>query len=89
MALGRGDGSNADLSLIGPVGGLGGPINAEQAKRIALAAVPGEVVGTERENEDGREYIEVETQTADRVKSVEMDAATGEIVEIEDEDGDD
>lgn len=54
-----------------------------------MAAVPGEVVGTERENEDGREYIEVETQTADRVKSVEMDAATGEIVEIEDEDGDD
>jgi len=95
LGLGCGDESTDPLSVVGPgptaapAQALAGPIDLDQAEQIALAAVPGEVVGTETETEDDRELIEVEIQTADGLKSVEIDAATGEIVDIEDEDVDD
>ena len=96
VGLGCGDESSGDMSLVGPDGGpaapsagLAGPITVEQAKQIALAAVPGGGVGTEAETEDGRDFIEIEIRTADGVRSVEMDAATGEVVEIENEDDED
>ena len=86
--LGCGDEATDPLSVVGPEPAaapgqaVAGPIGLDQAEQIALAAVPGEVVGTETETEDGREVIEVEIQTADGVVCVEVDATTGAIPEL-------
>ena len=93
LGLGCGDESTDPLSVVGPgptaapAQALAGPIDLDQAEQIALAAVPGEVVGTETETEDDRELIEVEIQTADGLKSVDTDE--DEDVEGEDTDDDD
>lgn len=51
---------------------------------IALAAVPGEVLQVDLENEDGQDIYEIKilTQTG-RVIEVEIDAATGSILKQE------
>ena len=55
-----------------------------QAVEIALAEVPGEVQETELEREDGMKVYEIEILTADGVEmEVEINADTGEILEIE------
>lgn len=61
-----------------------------QAVEIALAEVPGDVQETELEREDGMQVYEVEILTADGVEmEIEIDANTGEILEVEAEDDDD
>lgn len=56
----------------------------EQAKEIALAEVSGVVQETELEREDGKLVYEVEILTADGVEmEVEINADTGEVLEIE------
>ncbi|MEM7730891.1 MAG: PepSY domain-containing protein [Pseudomonadota bacterium] len=61
------------------------------AIEIALAQVPGEVQETELEREDGKMVYEVEIIAAADGKEmeVEIDAETGEVLEIEIEDDDD
>lgn len=62
---------------------------AEQARRTALGRVAGTVVEEELEKEKGRIVYSIEIQDANKkVFDVEVDAETGEIVNVEDEDGD-
>lgn len=54
---------------------------------IAQRAVPGEIVEVELEHEHGRLIYEVEVLTrTGRLRKVEIDARTGQVLEIEDED---
>ncbi len=65
---------------------LAAGVSDEEAKRIALEAVPGVVLGLERE--DGE--IEVRVRAKDgSIKEVEIDAGTGKVLEVEDDDDDD
>ncbi len=65
-------------------------LTADQAIKIALMEVPGEVQEAELETEDGMRIFEVEILTADGVEmELEIDATTGEILEVEAEDDDD
>ncbi|MGV2974011.1 PepSY domain-containing protein [Roseibium alexandrii] len=58
-----------------------------QAIEIALKEVPGTVQETGFEREDGKEIFEVEIVTADGVEmEVEIDAASGTVLEIEQDD---
>ncbi|WP_439123852.1 PepSY domain-containing protein [Marivita sp.] len=62
----------------------------EQVTEIALAEVPGEVQETELEREYGVLVYEIEILTADGVEmEVEINADTGEILEVEAEDASD
>lgn len=55
--------------------------------QIALQNAPGEVVEVELERDDGRLVYEVEVLSASgRVRKVEIDARTGTVLDIEDED---
>lgn len=65
-------------------------LSEAQAIELALAEVPGEVLETELEREDGMQVYEIEILGADGVEmEVEINAATGEILEVEAEDYDD
>lgn len=64
----------------------GGGISDARAREIALSAVPGQVIEVERE---GRELEVVVRATDGSLKEVELDARTGRILSIEDEDGED
>lgn len=58
-------------------------ISMEQANEIALQRVPGQVVKSELEFEDGILIYEVDIRTADGLKyEVEIDAVTGEVVKV-------
>lgn len=60
-----------------------------QAIEIALAEVPGAVQELELEREDSVRVYEIEIlAAADQAMSVEIDAETGEILEIEADDDD-
>ena len=55
--------------------------------QIARTAVPGEIVEVELDREHGRLIYEVEVLTSSgRVRKVEIDARTGDVLEVEDED---
>lgn len=55
--------------------------------QIALQHAPGEIVEVELERDDGRLIYEVEVLGASgRVRKVEIDARTGAVLDIEDED---
>jgi len=59
------------------------------ARKIALARVPGKVTDAELEKEHGRLQYAFEIITADgKSFDVEIDAITGEILNVEDEDDD-
>ena len=60
------------------------------AIEIALAEVPGEVQETELEREDGKMIYEIEIIAAADGKEmeIEIDADTGEVLEVEADDGD-
>lgn len=61
-------------------------ISADEARRIALERIGGEVVESELERENGRVVYEFEIKTAEgRYYEVVVDAGTGEIVGVEDE----
>ena len=71
-------------------GGADGPVTEEQAIQIALGQVSGEVIEIESEVENGVDMFGVEIKTnSGAVKEVEIDANTGEVLNIEDEDDDD
>lgn len=54
---------------------------------LALAAVPGEVLEVELEREDGRLVYEIEILArSGRVRKVTLDARTGAILEVDDDD---
>ena len=60
------------------------------ARKIALQRVPGKITDQELEKENGRLRYEFEIVTADgKSFDVEIDAVTGEILKVEDEDADD
>ena len=62
-------------------------LSAEQASAIALNAVPGKVIGTEIEKEDGSLVWEVEVLTSENeMYELEIDANDGRIIETERED---
>ncbi len=61
-----------------------GRLTEEQAKELALEVIKdGVVIGFETEREDGRLLYEVSLRAQGDVVEVEIDAQTGEVVEIE------
>ncbi|MCM3568037.1 PepSY domain-containing protein [Neobacillus mesonae] len=60
-------------------------ISEKEAKEIALKKVNGEVVKVTLEKDDGREYYEVIVKSSDIHYEVEIDANTGQVVEVEKE----
>ena len=91
----------ATLSTLIVAGGVVGSVSAQtvatatglteaEVIEIALTEVPGEVVEVEFETEDGIDIYEVEILTADGEEmEVEIDANTGEVLEVEEERGHD
>lgn len=64
-------------------------ISVQQARTAALAAVPGQVKSEKIEPEDGRWVYEFEIQpatTGTTKHEVDVDAATGEVLEIQADD---
>lgn len=65
-------------------------ITAEQARQTALAKVSGTIVEEELEKENGRIVYSIEIRDKDKkVFDVEVDAETGEVVNVEEEDDED
>ncbi|MGD6801987.1 PepSY domain-containing protein [Rossellomorea vietnamensis] len=63
-------------------------IKEAEASEIALAEVPGEITETEIEEDDGKIIYEFEIETDSGEKEVEVDGMSGEVLEVEKEDGD-
>lgn len=61
-------------------------ITSEQAKQAALAEVPGKVVKTELDNENGNVVYSVEIDTGSGVKDVKVDAGNGKVLNVEADD---
>lgn len=65
-------------------------ITAEQARQTALGKISGTIVEEELEKEKGRIVYSIEIRDKDKkVFDVEVDAETGEIIRVEEEDEDD
>ena len=65
-------------------------VSAEQARRTALERVAGTIVEEELEKENGRIVYSIEIRDKNqKVFDVEVDAETGAIVKVEEEDEDD
>jgi len=65
----------------------GETLSLTQILPLALRTVPGEVLDVELEREDGRLVYEIEILARDgRVRQVELDARTGAVLDIEDDD---
>ena len=62
-------------------------ISMEKAKEIALKQVKGNIVSTQIEKEDGIDKYEIIIQAKDGKYEVEIDKATGKVLEVEKEDG--
>jgi uncharacterized membrane protein YkoI len=85
----------AGLALLLGVPACGGrehqptvPVRLEDARRTALAQVPGEVQEEELEEENGRWVYEFDIKPADPaapVKEVVVDAHTGQVLVVEDD----
>ncbi|MFZ7943419.1 MULTISPECIES: PepSY domain-containing protein [Bacillaceae] len=60
-------------------------ISEKQAKEIALGKVKGEVVMVKLEEDDGRQYYEVIIKKSGSMYEVEIDAKTGQVIEVEQE----
>jgi uncharacterized membrane protein YkoI len=76
--------------------GLRPPVTSEQAMAIAAAATGGTALSVDQETEGGELLFEVQVETADGRREVEVRASDGGVVEIEaaddereGEDGDD
>ncbi|MEO8800774.1 MAG: PepSY domain-containing protein [Polyangiaceae bacterium] len=64
-------------------------VSLVQARAIALRAVPGKIRKEELENEKGKQIYSFDINTGAKVdKEVNVDANTGTVVSIDDEDGD-
>ena len=72
-------------------GSAAAQISDERARQIALEHVPGTVTDLERDEENGRQVIEVEVRGEDgREREVVIDAGNGRVLTVEeDEDEDD
>jgi len=64
-------------------------VKTEQAEALALKAVPGTIIETEIEEENGVLLYSIEIQTADGIREVEINAENGAVVAIENEDDED
>ena len=63
-------------------------LSEEQAIQIALLEVPGEVQEVELEREDGMQVYEIEIVSVDGIEfEVEIAADSGDVLEIEEEEG--
>lgn len=79
------------IAVVGMVGAVSAEqtmpnpsLSEAQAIEIALNAVPGEVQESELEREDGATVYEIEILTAEGVEmEVEIDADTGDVLEVE------
>ena len=60
-------------------------INEERAKQIALEQISGEVMRVEIEEDDGKTKYEIIVQAKDGRYEVEIDKATGKVLEVEKE----
>jgi uncharacterized membrane protein YkoI len=60
-------------------------ITIEQAKKIALEKVKGEIVDVKEENDDGIVKYEIIIKGNDGKYEVEIDKATGKVLEVEKE----
>jgi hypothetical protein len=60
-------------------------ISKKEAEAIALKKVKGQVVSIKLENDDGKEHYEVIIKSAGAVYEVEIDAKTGQVLEVEKE----
>ncbi|MEH7277083.1 PepSY domain-containing protein [Neobacillus vireti] len=58
-------------------------ISMEKAKQIALKQVKGEILHAALEDEDGKSKYEVIIQAKDGKYEVEIDKATGKVLEVE------
>ena len=58
-------------------------ISENEAKKIALKQVEGEIIGVELEKDDGITCYEVKIKRSNNIYEVEVDANTGKIVEVE------
>lgn len=63
-------------------------ISLAKAIEIATKRVPGKATDVELEFEDGRAVLEVEVFADGKVFEVEIDAETGQVLEVEEEDDD-
>lgn len=68
---------------------IDGLITEERAKEIALERVAGKVIDFETEREGNRIVYGVEVDDGTEIAEVEIDASTGEILEVEYDDDDD
>jgi len=65
-------------------------LTEEQVIEIALSVIPGEVQEVELEREDGMQVYEIEILSANGSEmEVEVNALTGDVLEVEAEDDDD
>ena len=60
-------------------------ISMEKAKEIALKRVKGEIISAHLEKDDGMIYYEMIIQTKNGRYEVEIDKATGKVLEVEKE----
>jgi uncharacterized membrane protein YkoI len=68
--------------------GLRPPVSAEEARAIAAEAAGGTALGVDQETENGELLYEVQVETSDGRKEVEVRASDGGVVEIEAADDD-
>ena len=66
-----------------------GVLSIEEAKQIALTEFEGKVTEIELDKDDGRLIYEVELKDGTHEAEIELDATTGEIIEVEIEQDDD
>jgi uncharacterized membrane protein YkoI len=72
------------LGVLGGVTLAQGEISDEEAARIALARVPGTVVGIDRETDGRTRVVEVDVRDRlHRIVEVDIDARTGRILSLE------
>lgn len=64
----------------------GSQLPLEQALDLAAKYLPGEVLKVELENKRGRSIYEIKVLTGNgRLREIELDARTGDVLEIEDD----
>ncbi len=71
----------ANAQDVGPLEG----ITLEKAKQIALKQVKGKIIRTRVEKDDGKQKYEIIIQAKDGKYEVEIDKATGKVLEVEKE----
>ncbi|MBM7606327.1 putative membrane protein YkoI [Metabacillus crassostreae] len=64
-------------------------IGIEKAKTIALEKVDGTVKSVELESDDGQTYYEVDIEQNSKDFDIDVDAATGKIIKVDEEQADD